>query len=140
MPSYTTRSGSTGGVAYRGTSLHATRLLYIALTYLADHDKARGPYTSGVCLFDANNTIEVQGPTGMSTKALFDHLYSRGGWLYVLPAGLFTHWKGLGPLEVASKAPVAPTERIHLTVTELRALLQVLGTVVVHRPAQGVLL
>lgn len=128
LPNHTTRVTADDRVMYDGISLHATRLLYVSLTYLAGRSDTL-ECTSGVDLFKATNTIVVSCEDPSQTKqAVFDMLYSRGGYVYVLPAERFTTTKGLGLLEVISLEAVQPVHRVRLSKNDLSALLKMLGT------------
>lgn len=130
LPNKSVRS-TDSKVMYEGISLHATRLLYVSLSYLAS--KSTRTCTSGVDLFEATNTIAVSCEEPKKTKqAVFDMLYSDGGYIYVLPSECFTTKAGLGMLEVVSFEGVQPIHRVRLNKTDLSNLLRMLGTKIVR--------
>ena len=132
-PSPTTRGG-VESISYRGTSLHATPVLYMALTYLADRSTAEKGWSFGVDLFNGGGEIMVRGGRG-AVRAM----YGRGGWLYALPRDpRFVSFHGLATHEVASFSPVEPAKRWHLSFDEWRALLDAIGArVSLRSPRRG---
>jgi hypothetical protein len=116
-------------IKYKGTSLHATPCLYVALLYVASRAKIRdGQYGIACDLFENDNEIEVSGP---STKQdAIQTLYGEGGYLYVLPKDDFVWFKGLGDLEVVSFSPVKPFKRFFISYEDWNELIKFTGTAV----------
>lgn len=120
-------------VMYDETSLHATPLLYVSLTYLARHPTLNQNCSSSVSLFKAENTMGISCADRKETlQATFDILFSRGGYVYVLPAERFSSRKGLGMLEVVSFKGEKPVDRVRLSKKEITTLFQMLGTHIVR--------
>lgn len=123
-------------IIYEGISLHATRLLYISLTYLGsragNHLRGKEFFGTAVDLNAADNTLVWRGPPSMSLPDVFHLLFGKGGYVYVLPADRFSTVKGLGPLEIVSFDSVKPLRRIRLSEIELSAMFKLLGTHIVR--------
>ena len=123
----TTRTGSDAHgrryVKYRGTSVHASAILGVALGYCGIKDP---DHMFGSNLYAWDNSMTIYGPKDLGDS--LRRLYGRRSYVYVLPKQDFTWFHGLGTVEVASfRESIEPVKRFSLTYAQWKKLMDVLN-------------